>query len=160
MKHRKCLKYLAAAVISVTISLPSQAEDKSAPKKDEKPPNEGEMMPMMLELAKPGENHKLLANGVGTWTYAVKMWMNPDPAAPPGESSGVAVTREVMGGRYFISEHTGKMQMPGADGKLMDAEFKGISTEGFDNVKKKFVASWIDNMGTGIMNLEGNYDAA
>jgi hypothetical protein len=64
-----------------------------------------------------------------------------------------------MGGRYVITEHTGKMQMPGADGKMMDMEFKGMATEGYDNVKKKFVASWIDNMGTGIMNMEGTYDA-
>jgi hypothetical protein len=113
---------------------------------------------MMMEMAKPGENHKLLANGVGTWTYTVKFWMSPD--APPMESSGTAVAREVMGGRYFITDHSGKMQMPGPDGKLMDAEFKGMSVEGYDNAKKKFVSSWIDNMGTGIMNSEGTYDAA
>jgi len=34
-----------------------------------------------------------------------------------------------------------------------------MAVEGFDNVKKKFVSSWIDNMGTGIMNSEGTYDA-
>jgi hypothetical protein len=42
----------------------------------------------------------------------------------------------------------------------MDSEFKGIGTEGYDNVKKKYVASWIDNMGTGIMAMEGTYDPA
>ena len=65
-----------------------------------------------------------------------------------------------MDGRYIISEHTGKMQMPGADGSIMPMEFKGMAIEGYDNAKKKFVASWIDNMGTGIMNLEGTYDPA
>jgi predicted enzyme related to lactoylglutathione lyase len=65
-----------------------------------------------------------------------------------------------MGGRYVITEHTGKMQMPGADGKMTDTEFKGMSTEGYDNAKKKFVSTWIDNMGTGIMVSEGDYDAA
>jgi len=49
--------------------------------------------------------------------------------------------------------------MPGADGKLMDVEFKGMAVEGYDNAKKKFVSSWVDNMGTGIMNSEGTYDA-
>src|SRR5256885_12199997 len=52
-----------------------------------------------------------LAGVVGTWTYTVKFWMSPD--APPMESGGTAVAREVMGGRYFITDHTGKMQMPG-----------------------------------------------
>lgn len=42
----------------------------------------------------------------------------------------------------------------------MDAEFKGMAVEGYDNAKKKFVSSWIDNMGTGIMNSEGTYDPA
>ena len=160
MHNHKYLKSLTAVLVSITICLPSLAQDKSASKKDDKQPSEAEMMAMMTELAQPGENHKLLADGVGTWTYTVKFWMNPEPNAPPAESSGVAVTKKVMGGRYFISEHTGKMQIPGPDGKMMDMEFKGISTEGYDNVKKKFVSSWIDNMGTGIMNSEGTYDAA
>ena len=160
MNNCKYLKCLTAVLVSVTISLPSFAQDKSGSKKDEKQPSEAEMMAMMTELAKPGENHKLLANGAGTWTYTVKFWMNPDPSAAPSESTGVAVTKEVMGGRFFTSEHTGKMQMPGPDGKMMDMEFKGFSMEGYDNAKKKFVSSWIDNMGTGIMNSEGTYDAA
>jgi hypothetical protein len=110
-----------------------------------------------MEMGKVGENHKLLARAVGTWSYTVKYWMSPD--APPSESSGTAVTHEVMGGRYFITDHTGKMQMPGPDGKMQDVEFKGMAMEGYDNAKKKFVSSWIDNMSTGIMNSEGTYDA-
>jgi hypothetical protein len=30
---------------------------------------------------------------------------------------------------------------------------------GYDNAKKVFMSSWIDNRGTGIMNLEGNWDS-
>jgi hypothetical protein len=48
----------------------------------------------------------------------------------------------------------------GADGKMKDFTFKGMSLEGYDNVKQKFVSSWVDNMGTGIMNSEGSYDPA
>ena len=55
---------------------------------------------------------------------------------------------------------TGKMQMPGEDGKMKDMQFKGMAVEGYDNVKKKFVSSWIDNMGTGIQFSEGTYDPA
>ncbi len=83
--------------------------------------------------------------------------MNPDGA--PVESGGTSVARAVMDGRYVITDHTGKMQMPGPDGAMMDTSFVGMSVEGFDNVKKKFVSSWIDNMGTGIVNSEGTYDA-
>ena len=157
MKRRTTVKYLAALLASAMLSLPSSAQDKETPKKDNKKPTESEMMAMMLELAKPGENHKLLASVVGTWDYKVKFWMSPD--APPMESGGKAVSRTVMDGRYVISDHTGKMQMPGSNGAMMDTQFAGMGIEGYDNVKKKFVASWIDNMGTGIMNMEGTYDA-
>lgn len=117
-------------------------------------------MAQMIELAKTGENHKLLADLVGTWKYTVKMWMDPDPNAKPDESKGTAVRKAAMGGRYFIVDVTGKMEMPGPDGKKKDMEFKGMSIEAYDNVKKKFLATWIDNMGTGIMLSEGTYDPA
>lgn len=146
-------------LLSVAIGLNSLAQNKEASKKEANQPNEAEMMAKMMELAQPGENHKLLARGVGTWTYAVKMWMSPDPSAPPSESSGVSVVKAAMGGRYFIGEHKGKMQIPGPDGNMLDMEFNGISTDGYDNVKQKFVSSWIDNMGTGIVMSEGTYDA-
>jgi len=156
MNRRKYPKYVMAALLCGAISVPALGEEKA---KDAKAPGESDMMAMMMELMKPGDNHKLLAQAVGSWTYSVKAWMNPDPKAAPMESSGSAVFREAMGGRYVVSDHTGKMQMPGADGKMMDMDFKGMGIDGYDNAKKKFVSSWIDNMGTGIMRLEGDYDA-
>jgi len=118
------------------------------------------MMTQMMELAKPGENHKLLADLAGTWTYNIKMWMNPDPNAKPEEYKGTAVRKPMMDGRYFVMDVTGKMQMPQPNGKKKEMTFKGMGIEGYDNVKKKFVSSWIDNMGTGIMTSEGDYDPA
>jgi hypothetical protein len=162
MNYFKSPQQLSTILLSVAICLPSLAQDKPDKKTDEKPagaPGEADMAAMM-ELSKPGENHKILARGVGKWTYTVKMWMNPDPNAPPTTSTGTSVVKAAMDGRYFTSEHTGKMPMPGPDGKMTDMEFKGLSIDGYDNVKKKFVSSWIDNMGTGIMLSEGDYDAA
>jgi hypothetical protein len=121
-------------------------------------PSHAEMMQMMEEMAKLNENHKLLAEMVGTWNYTVKMWM--DPSAPPTESKGTATRKAEMGGRYFVMDASGKFAMPGPDGKMQQFDFKGRATEGYDNAKKKFVSSWIDNMGTGIMLSEGTYDPA
>jgi len=117
-----------------------------------------EMMAKMMELGKPGENHKLLASLAGSWTYEVKMWM--DPKAAPTTSKGTATRKPVMDGRFFIAEHSGKFQMPGPDGKMKDTNFTGMAIEGYDNVKKAFVSSWIDNMGTMIMTSQGTYDEA
>jgi hypothetical protein len=121
-------------------------------------PNEAEMMKQMVEMSKLNENHKLLDDLAGTWTYTIKMWMNPDPSAKPQESKGTATTKPIMGGRYTVMDVNGKFQMPGPDGKMKDTDFKGMGVDGYDNVKKKFVGSWVDNMGTGIMQSEGTYD--
>ena len=115
-------------------------------------------MAKMMEMAKPGDNHKILADMVGTWKYQVKFWMAPD--APPSESSGTTVYKAIMGGRYVIGNVTGQMEMPGADGKMKKTEFKGMSIDAYDNVKQKFVSTWIDNMGTGVMMMDGTYDPA
>ena len=120
--------------------------------------SEAEMMQMMMEMGKLNENHKVLAELVGDWSYTVKMWMAPD--SPPSESKGTATRKAAMGGRYFIADASGKFQMPGPDGKMQDIDFKGMAVDGYDNAKKKFVSSWIDSMGTGIMMAEGTYDAA
>jgi hypothetical protein len=123
-------------------------------------PNEAEMMKQMMELSKLNENHKLLADLAGTWNYTVRFWMNGDSSSKPQESKGTAVRKSTMDGRYYTLDVSGKMEMPGPDGKKKEMMFKGMGIEGYDNVKKKFVGSWIDNMGTGIMFAEGDYDPA
>ncbi len=118
------------------------------------------MMAQMMEMSKLNENHKLLSSLDGDWNYTIKFWMNPDPNAKPQESKGTAVRKSIMGGRYVTMDVSGKIQMPDEKGKMKDVMFKGMGLEGYDNVKKKFVASWIDNMGTGIEPSEGTYDPA
>ena len=117
-------------------------------------------MKMMADLAKLNDNHKLLASLDGTWSFVVKMWMDGDTTKKAQESKGTAVRKSLMGGRYFQMDVKGKMQMPGADGKMMDMDFNGMAFEGYDNAKQKFVSTWMDSMGTGIMMTEGTYDAS
>jgi hypothetical protein len=123
-------------------------------------PSDAEMMKQMMEMSKLNDNHKLLASMDGNWDYVVKFWMNGDPTTKAQESKGTAVRKSVMGGRYFTMDVNGKMQMPGPDGKLKDMDFHGMGTDAYDNAKKKFVGTWMDNMGTGIMMAEGDYDSA
>ena len=118
------------------------------------------MMKQVMEMSKLNDNHKLLADTAGTWSYTVKMWMNPDPNAKPMESKGTATRKMTLDGHYLTGDYVGKMMMPGANGKMQNFTFHGMGIEGYDNAKKKFVASWIDNMGTGIENSEGTYDPA
>jgi hypothetical protein len=139
---------------------PASATSPAQPAPPAGQPNPQETMKQMMQMSKLNENHKLLADMDGNWNYSIKLWMNPDPNAKPQESKGTATRKSVMGGRYFVMDVTGKMQMPGEDGKMKDMQFKGMAVEGYDNVKKKFVSSWIDSMGTGIQFSEGTYDPA
>ena len=120
-------------------------------------PTAAEMQEMM-ELTKLNENHQLLAELAGDWTNEVKMWMAP--GAPPLVSKGTCSRKAIMGGRYFVADFKGTIKMPDEKGQLKDAPFEGTSLEGYDNAKKKFVSTWADNMGTGIMMSEGDYDPA
>jgi hypothetical protein len=107
------------------------------------------MMAKWMAFATPGEAHKVLADDAGEWDGETTMWMSPD--APPTKNKGKAVNTMILGGRYQHGVHTGCFTgMP----------FEGISIIGYDNTKKKYVSSWVDNMGTGIMIMEGTYDAA
>jgi len=102
-----------------------------------------------MDYATPGEPHKMLAKSNGTWTGDVTIWMAPD--APPATSTMTMVNKMVMDGRYQVSE---------AKGNMMGMPFNGMSTAGYDNHKKVYVSTWIDNMGTGIMKMEGPWDEA
>jgi hypothetical protein len=159
---RTTLAALSAAALIAAPALaqtPKAAASPAAPAAGQPSAEEmKKMMQHMIELAKLNENHKILGELAGNWNYTVKMWM--DPSAPAYESKGTAVRKPIMDGRYYMADVTGQMEMPGPDGKKQEMTFKGRSIEGYDNARKKFVSSWIDNMGTGIMMSEGTYDPA
>ena len=45
-------------------------------------------------------------------------------------------------------------------GNMMGMPFEGMAIDAYDNGTKKFYSTWIDNMGTGIMFMTGEWDAA
>lgn len=45
-------------------------------------------------------------------------------------------------------------------GNWMGTPYEGMSIVGYDNARKVFVSSWIDNMGTGVMQMSDPYDSA
>ena len=120
-------------------------------KKDEPwvPVDSATMMKAMMDYGTPGEMHKMLAASNGTWNAETTMWEYE--GAAPQKSTGTAVNSMIMGGRYQSSKHSGNM---------MGMPFEGQSLTAYDNATKKFVSTWVDNWGTGIMMMEGNWDAA
>lgn len=108
---------------------------------------EAAMMKKWEEYMTPGDIHTMMAKSNGEWNQDITMWM--DPSAPPTKSKSTCTNTMILGGRYQQSVNKGNFEgMP----------FEGISTMGYDNAKKIFQSTWVDNMGTGIMYLEGKYD--
>lgn len=97
----------------------------------------------------PTDAHKKMASSDGEWTGDITMWMAP--GANPTKNTGTVVNKMIMGGRYQQSTFSGVW-----DGM----EFEGQSTLAYDNAKKMYISTWIDNMGTGMMIMEGKYDPA
>jgi hypothetical protein len=103
-----------------------------------------EQMAEAMKMMQPGEHHEHMAQYVGKWTTLAKMWQMP--GADPLESEGKTEIVALMDGRYFQATY---------EGSFMGMPFKGMGIDGYDNVRKMHVGSWIDTMGTGIMNYEG-----
>ena len=106
-------------------------------------------MKAWMDYMTPGDMHKMLAKFDGEWKGDVTMWMVP--GAPPSTSTTTSTNKMMMDGRYQVSTHKGNFNgMP----------FEGMSTVAYDNAKKVFISTWIDNMGTGLMTMEGTWDGA
>ena len=101
-------------------------------------------MDAWMKASTPGDAHKLLDGMVGTWNVTVKSWMQP--GAPPMESTGTAVNSWVLGGRWMEEKFTGS---------FMGMPFQGIGYTGYDNIKKQYIGTWMDNMSTAVMTSTG-----
>jgi hypothetical protein len=92
----------------------------------------------------PGEAQQMMAKSVGDWKAETTWWM--DPSQPPQKSTGMSHNEMIMGGRYLTTKFTGTM---------MGQPFEGLGTMAYDNGMKKYISTWVDNMGTGIGYMEG-----
>jgi hypothetical protein len=126
-------------------------ENKAGGKGDARPSADmQEMMKKFAEIATPGEAHKHLGQFVGKWDTFTRMWWE-GPGKPPAESKGASEIKWIMDGRFLLEESTGQ---------VMGMPYRAMSITGYDNFKKKYVVSYIDNMGTALYTGEGKFDAA
>jgi hypothetical protein len=108
----------------------------------QQPTADDPMMKKMMEFATPGPEHESLKNLVGTWDAEIKQYFGPEPTITKATS-----TYEMIADGRYLQEH--------ATGNFQGMEFHGYGTTGYDNLQKKYVGTWIDNMGTGIMTMTG-----
>ncbi len=93
----------------------------------------------------PGKEHADLMKLAGRWTSKERMWMGP--GGEEMQTTGTWQLTPIMDGRYLQLDASG--EMPGM------GPYKGLGVLGFDNVSRKYVATYVDQMSTGIMHGEG-----
>jgi len=130
---KKFFSLITIAVVCLCINAKAQ-DDQAAMKK-------------WMDYMTPGDMQKELAKSEGEWETETTVWMAPN--TPPMTSKGTCTNKMIMGGRFLESKHTST---------FMNMPFEGVGTYGYDNAKKVFWTTWIDNMGTGMMHLEGTWD--
>jgi hypothetical protein len=130
MKKINLLLILLTGLISGNLSAQSQEDMKA-----------------FMNYMTPGPVQQMMAKSAGAWSAAVTMWMQP--GAPPTTATMETNNEMILGGRYLQGMHKGTM---------MGMPFEGMGITGYDNAKKIFVSSWVDNMGTGIIYMEGTWD--
>ena len=106
-------------------------------------------MEKMKSLMAPTAAHKALEAFAGKWTYAGKFWMTPE--APAQEMTGSAENTMIFGGRFLKQEF---------EGPWMGETFQGLGYTGYDNIKHEYETTWLDSMGTGLMKVSGQFNAA
>ncbi len=108
-----------------------------------------EEMQKWMDYMTPSEVHKMMAEWDGIWQEDIKMWMAP--GTPEQTMKATVECKMIMGGRYQEQRHSGNM---------MGMPFEGYSLTGWDNARKIFTNTWMDNMSTGMVYMEGTWDAA
>ena len=146
-KWRPVYAAIAALILSSNSS-GAHAQDRSKPAQSQQKlpqmsPEEQAQMQAMMQAAMPGPAHKQLAKRAGEYTVTSKFEV---PGAPPAESSGTAKITTVLDGRFLLEENTGSsMGMPIA----------GMRLYGYNNGMKKYEATWVFTMSTGILMMAG-----
>jgi predicted enzyme related to lactoylglutathione lyase len=95
------------------------------------------------------EAHRGLARLAGRFDAAVKLWS--DSTSAPRESSGRIENKLVHGGRFLLSDYSGR---------LGDKPYTGTNLLGYDDATKRYTNVWVDSTGSSTEVATGTCDAA
>lgn len=107
-----------------------------------------EMIQEWLKAQAPGEPHRFLDRFVGEWDTSSLMWW-AGPTEPATESNGTAEIKWILDGRFLLEEQNSEM---------MGKPQRGMGLTGYDNFRKKYISTYLDNLQTSIYKSEGTLD--
>lgn len=98
-----------------------------------------------MEMPKPTKEHAELQMGVGEWEGTITMFHPGMPATP----SPAKETVRAQGPFWLTSDF---------QSEFMGMAYTGHGCHGYDASKGKYVSTWIDNMSSLLMVMEGEID--
>ncbi len=102
-------------------------------------------------IQRPGENHKLLKQMVGDWDVNLFFHAN----GQSWESKCKAKNELLHGGRFLIENIEGEIYAPDDSGTMMTEVYSSTKIIGYDNYKKAFCGSFIENQNSYMLNFVG-----
>lgn len=104
------------------------------------------LMENAKKFTEPGEKHKLLEKWIGDWKLETRFVMNGKKT--PAQL-GKSKCSWLIKGRWIKSE---------GEGEMMGKKMKGFHILGYDNFKKSYVGTSVQNMDTAMLRYEGDVD--
>ena len=100
------------------------------------------------EAMTPGEHHQLLERFVGDWDITVSVsGMGPEAQT----STGTVTARWVLGGRFVREE---------IEGEMMGMPMRSIAFYGYDNFRRMYTLTEMDNLATATQVAQGSLNQA
>jgi quercetin dioxygenase-like cupin family protein len=144
---KKMLFYIMPCMM-ITMACNNKAEVKGTAEESAPAMTKEQEEKAWMEYATPGAEHARMQQDSGTWNAEMTTWYHPDSAAIQWTAKGEV--KMILNGHYQEGSYTGD---------FMGMPFEGRSVTAFDNAKKEYVSTWIDNMGTGVMIMQGKASA-
>jgi hypothetical protein len=104
-------------------------------------------MTAWIASARPVAQHDRLREMSGRWQVRQRDWASG--AAPWNDARGTATWRPVLGGRFMEEELVTS---------LKHHPYHGMGLVGFDRDTGKYVGAWMDDFGTSLLPLQGDWD--
>ena len=134
--------FLGMAALGFSAATPFQDQGKNDPIAAAQ-----EAMDKWLAFSTPGTEQQWLAKRSGTWNLVVTQFNMGDDSI---QTNAVSTCQMILGDRYLYEYMNGMTDI---------GRFEGSGVFGYDNARKVFVSSWVDNMGTGISSGTGKRSA-
>lgn len=145
------MKKTTLIIALCAIALPSMAQ--KAKKKSNNAEKSAQVVVPEMSPKRLEENNRLtpmhhyLQQWAGHWRDVMKVWSDENVAP-----NIYLLEKE---GRIACE---GKLLMRNISGRITTGPYEAYETINYDNLKRKFVKTWFDNLGTNILVLEGTLD--